>query len=121
MLPRSVRGTDTNRMARQHADGMFTTQQLAVHEQDDVPAYRPVVEVATGTSRPVEGEPTTPARRLRNSHLLAFVAEPLEAVCHSDYPAFTPQMPFVWPNGAVTWTPYAIDNRLCTGRRNTGA
>lgn len=99
---------------------MNTTQELAVREQDEVPAYRPIVEVATDTSRSVEEEPAAPPRRLRHSHPLTYVRRILQAICDAGQPATTPQVPLVLPNGAVTWTPYAMDTPHRPDHRDDG-
>jgi hypothetical protein len=88
---------------------MNTTEQLAVREQDDVAAYRPIVEVAPITARSHQEQPA-PAPTPRRTRPLAFLRWTLATISQAGQPAATPQAPLVWPNGAVTWTPYATDD-----------
>jgi len=88
---------------------MNTTEQLAVREQDDIAAHRPIAKIATQTPRSHPHEPT-PAPTPRQTRPWAFLRQMFNSICQAGQPAATPQAPLVWPNGAVTWTPHAVDS-----------
>ncbi|HEY5787168.1 MAG TPA: hypothetical protein VIT65_20570 [Microlunatus sp.] len=98
---------------------MNTTEQLAVREQDDVATYRPVIE-DTPTSALSHQEQPAPAPAQRRIRPLAFLQQTLAAICQAGQPAATPQAPLVWPNGAVTWTPYAAGTMRRSGTPDDG-
>jgi hypothetical protein len=88
---------------------MNTPQQLAVREQVDATAHRPIVKIATRTSRSNQHEPKA-APTPRRTRPWTFLRQMLDSICQAGQPAATPQAPLVWPNGAVTWTPHAVDS-----------
>ena len=98
---------------------MNTTDQLAVREQDNVATYRPTVEDAPTSAPSLQKQPA-PASARHRIRPLAFLQQTLAAICQAGQPAATPQAPLVWPNGAVTWTPYATDTLGRSGTPDDG-